>query len=264
MNRFRRVQSEEVLPFTVPLFRRIGDGVLDFEGSGVLVRFRHRHFLVSAAHVFDALHEGVFLLAEGRNKYPLINQPVLTNPPPRKPRAYDDTDIGFVHLEQEEVEALGQANFFHLDDVETQTDDYSHEYIAVGYPERDQQRIGVEYSFQLGPRSYRAPEAEPKHYRRSKTNTSTHLLMAYNQNRIEGPNGVVGTGPSMKGYSGGGIWRHVATTEVVAPRELLVAIFLGHPINYKQSLVGTRIAVVRELLAADFSGINSVDSISGR
>ena len=264
MNRFRRVQSEEVLPFTIPLFRRIGDGVLDFEGSGVLLTIRQHHFLVSAAHVFDALQDGIFLLADGRERYALTNKPTLTDPPARRPRAYDEVDIGFVRLEPEELEALGPTNFFRLDDVEPPIATYDHEYMAVGYPQRDQERIGVEYTFKLGPRSYRAPEAEEKHYQRTKTNSSTHLLMHYDQNRIEGPHGVVGTGPSMTGYSGGGIWRYVATTDAIAPPELLVAIFLGYPTNYKQSLVGTRISVVRELLPASIAEVSSAGSTSAR
>ena len=50
----------------LPVFRRHSEGKPAFEGTGVLCRVDGVALFVSAAHVFDALHNGALLLLEGR------------------------------------------------------------------------------------------------------------------------------------------------------------------------------------------------------
>lgn len=243
--------------FIIPLFKKVSPGVIEFVGSGFLLQISDHHFLVSAAHVFDHLKDGVFLLAEGREQDALSNPVQATALPASGKRADDVIDIGFIQLTSDEVNALGRENFLarhHIAPRDAQAG--AGTYLILGYPEKQQKRDHRDHRYLISQTYYWAPEAKDASYHRTKLERGTHILINYDPNRVVGPKGVGGS-PSFYGMSGSATWRLRATDDY-RPDNLpkLVGILLGRTPDFGKELMITRISLVLEAVRAAYPALD--------
>lgn len=251
--------ADLVRPYTTPLFRQRTATVPDFEGSGILLEVDSEHrLLITAAHVLDKLHAGVYLLTDGREEYPLSGSSTATTLPRSGDRNADPFDLGYIRLSSEEVNALGTDNFLPLRwlGVRDALIEKRGLYFVLGFPMGFQKQEYSSRTWWVDQVFYWAPEAKTIMYKHAKCLRESHVLLRYNPHRIVGPKGVGGS-PSFRGMSGAGIWRFSAL-ETYRPDNMprLVAIHLGRAPGVKE-LVGSRISLLIESLRCEFPQLDA-------
>ena len=109
---------------TVPIYH-LRNGVLDFEGSGVLLTYKNRHFLGTAAHVVD-LEEGHSACIGGCNPpVSLIDRFFQTND--RHGSLADSIDFAITELHKDEAQKLADIyKFVSLDPTEPYKPRFEH------------------------------------------------------------------------------------------------------------------------------------------
>ena len=150
--------AELVSPFVVPIFGVDKRREPEFHGSGVLIRQANRFLVVSAAHVFDRLLDGVHLLLPKRERQALSNPITLTVKDTNGRRTGDQIDLGYVDLTEDEIDAVGSTNFLQLpQSFEGLRPNWATRYI-LGYAEKDQSKIEDDLIFRIKQSYYTAPE----------------------------------------------------------------------------------------------------------
>lgn len=240
---------EEAVPLVrssvVPLYGADQHAQPDYEGSGILLRLGGRHFLVSAAHVFDALHGDVFLILEKIGDLKLKNPPHVTVAPDSR-RNKDRFDMGYVLLTPEEVNVIGEDSFLQSGDLSPRDAAAPRRgYFALGFPVSKQERDEYRKVYKTSMMRVATIETRDAIYVRTKFTRDFHLLLRFNERNMRGPGGRRGSVPNPRGLSGGGIWR-VNPFEQYRPdnRPKLVGITIERPPEYGKALLGTRIEAV--------------------
>lgn len=210
-------RADELAPLlrshVLPLFRADDDDHPEFEATGILVRSEGKHYLVSAAHVFDVLPTGVFLLLESEQQEALKNSARITICPDGRSRNSDSLDIGSVWLTDEEADAAGQENFLDVAPrVRAAHSKWARRCLLIGYPAKDQWRDVDVAEYNLFQSYYNAPEVSDSKYEKAGLSTTNNVAIDFNHRLIQGPTGRGGK-PNFKGMSGGGIWEFVVHSE---------------------------------------------------
>lgn len=258
-NEAAEAAANSVRGCTVPLFKRLSDDHIDFEGTGVLVRLADHHFLFSAAHVFEKLTGGVFLLAEGRERHPLESNAVCVS---GSTESYD-YDVGYILLTTNEVNAIGAANFLASERLATlEADGHTPGYLAVGFPAKFQYPKAGEDVFMVNGMRYHALECKRSAYDLVGVSRSSRVIIQYDRNKTHGPKGVGGS-PSFVGISGCGIWRlnPLRSHSPASPPEL-VAILTDNPTKYRKGLLSTRVGVLLAALVKKYPVLSDTVKLS--
>jgi hypothetical protein len=240
---------ELVRRHVVPVYRVDAQQRPDLEGTGTLVKKGGRHLLVSAAHVFEPLlRDGIHLLIEGRAQNALAQPVHMTQARDNKPRVYDDFDIGFVELTDDEVSGLGIDNFVSEPESEVPTRQWWHEHFVLGYPLKSQHRDENVLTYQHKQTYYVAPEATLSSYKSCSLSRQTTVLVGFDHRRIKHEEGAGGR-PNFKGMSGGGIWLW-DTHRTYLPNDppQLVGFLAGSPRHNGKVLFGSRIVVLNDIM----------------
>ena len=224
----------------VPVFRADPMFAPTFEGSGVLAILDDRHYLVTAAHVLDAMTDGgVHLLAEGRETQPLSPTMHLTVASTSGRRTSDLVDLGLVPLKAEEVDALGRTNFIRVQMRVASTGQRWHlRYLLLGFPTKDQLRFDDELLYRVAGTYYTAAELSTGKYKAAGLDPEECISIEFNDRRIAGPKGRGGK-PNFSGMSGGGIWEinpHANYSAAKPPR--LVGLLAGLAPRNNKALFG--------------------------
>jgi hypothetical protein len=241
--------AELVSSFVVPIFGVDKTREPEFHGSGVLIRQADRFLVVSAAHVFDRLLDGVHLLLPKRERQALSNPITLTVKDSNDRRTGDQIDLGYVDLTEAEIDAVGSTNFLQLPQAtEGVQPNWATRYVILGYAEKDQSKMQDELIFRINQSYYTAPEVSPSTYERARLTTSEHIALEFNRSRIASPRGRGGV-PKLHGMSGAGIWRfHAYTNQAPRCSPELVGFLAGPAAHYKKALFGARVAVLLSML----------------
>jgi hypothetical protein len=248
-------RADELAPLlrshVLPLFQVDDDEHPEFEATGVLVRFDGMHFLISAAHVFDELPSGVFLLTDSNPQGALKNSARLTIRPDGRSRNSDPLDIGSVLLSEEEADAVGRENFVDLKPRSRATQSkWVRRCLLIGYPAKDQWRDIDVAEYHLSQSYYNAPEVSDAKYARAGLCTTRNVVVDFNHRLIQGPKGRGGK-PNFKGMSGAGIWEFDVHSEYdVANKPVLIGLMAGPAPKYKKALFGASVdALIQHIRA---------------
>jgi hypothetical protein len=247
---YRRAQqtTSTVERHVTPVFTCRSDGRMDFEGSGLFARLDARYYLITAAHVLDACELGCVVRAAEATGQALLGSHTVTGRPDGKTRDEDVFDIGFIRLSDAEVDGIGSGNFLDL----TQTVDGPpaepvEAMIAVGFAAReqtvDQETVRTKLTmFMTGPESAHA-------YRVAKTDPRSHLLVRYRRKEMVYNGQYLGSAPSMKGMSGGGLWQVSLRGEMrIGEPPALAAMIIEQPQTYRTAILATRAPLIRSFV----------------
>jgi hypothetical protein len=175
----------------------------DLEGSGLIFEIGSALILVSAAHVFRRLRDGLYLL-------PPRSEPIDVTGSART--SFDrnqpyDLDVGFLRLSPADavkVPTVCRTQVWNVSDQEHLA--RPRIYIGLGFPAARQGRDVDRKRFYLKPTVVSGMAAPRNAYAACKMEPSSHLLMTFNRHWVIAGS-VVGPAPELKGISGGGIWR---------------------------------------------------------
>jgi hypothetical protein len=240
----------------------------DAVGSCVLLGVADRVFCISAAHVLDEVIKagggGVFL-PSGR----IINfdGPLFRTELPANGKRIDDRlDVGITELTST-IDLRESRNLLTIGDLaQEEVNAPRGVYFLLGYPisrtglKKD--RAGRDV-FRENLSRFFGFEASPDGFDAIGVARDTHVLI--DVDRRTSPDAKrQPDGPQVRGMSGGGIWRLPPVTDRIAEdqRPKLVAVFIEDPDQRGARLLGTRIAVVVELLRLAFPELRSELPIS--
>ncbi len=247
-----RHATDIVEQHVTPVLTLVNSRKLLFEGSGFFARLKNRFYLVTAAHVLDACEYGVYLPALMETTgLPLSQDAVLTGRKPGQSRDDDRFDVGFIRLNDDEVERIGIQRFLDLNSIQDPLSiDPTEEsvlMIALGYPSRDQ--VVDRESKSITPKltMFTTGIAEEKGYRLAKVDTRSHILLRFRPEDILWNHKTVGAPPRFNGMSGGGVWMmsiHHDDYSLDAPPPF-AAMVIERPASYKPSILATRSPLIR-------------------
>ncbi len=240
---------ELILPHTLPIFSINTTLQPEFEGTGVLLRIGKVYFLISAAHVFDALRTGACAIIPEYGDLSLTQDHVLTSPRVGTIRSYDPFDLGYSVLTAEQVTAIGAHRFLSRFDLAPQESAArTAPYLLVGYTARDAIPNRSAYSYRVPATRLLTLPAGATTYTRCKVKPESHLALKFIPREITGPHGK-GEPPSFIGMSGGGVWRvNPLHTYSETNRPKLVSIFTERPQAYRKCLMTTRIELLLAMI----------------
>ena len=250
--RRRAALVEELLgKHVLPVFHLDNTGGPTFEGSCVAVTARGSYFVVSAAHALDATSNGgVHLLLNGREQNPLQNPTWATVTTRPESRADDLVDLGYVRLNDDEIQAIGSANFLQLvEDEQPPNRQWASHHIVRGFPANRQSRDDVRMQYNLTQSYYFAPELPIGKYRESKLSHDSHFAMNFDHRRIRSPGGQGGK-PNFFGMSGGGAWVIDPYADYSAANyPQFVGFLVGKAPRNGKVVFGSRVRMFFEILA---------------
>lgn len=216
-------------------------------GSGVLLRFKGEHFLLSASHVMDRTDVSLYIGTETTWKE--LPHPYHYTVPSTEP---DPFDVGFVHLPEELAHSLDGCVFLEESDIDLRErpsykQDRRSLYLALGWPQNRFKFNWHEKKTKLENLGYFGPAAQQGLYAGSGLDPRLHLLIALDQEKVVHQSGSLGTPPKLHGISGGGVWRvdSFATRNPAADKLVAVTIRREPQLG---CLVATRVGVLLEAI----------------
>lgn len=221
-------------------------------GSAVLLKISNKHFLISAAHVFDEHRNPRLptdLLIPGRDRLIALSGTMITSSLPPSGRRNDDkVDIGILHLDHEVVHELAHFRFLGIKKVDPSDAPYPQSlYTFVGYPGTKQKPPQLD-GLTIEPVRYTSRPLPPTEYPEGFA-LGTHYAIDYDKESMIARNGKVQAPPSPRGISGGGIFRLGTFDEIAngTNTEALVGIAIE---DHRYCLVATNISFALEMIRA--------------
>ena len=230
--------SSDLAQSLVPIYRQPPKGRLDHEGTGVLIRWRGCFYVVTAAHVVDALDDAIPVVGIADRLFPMSGRVVRSRLPSSGDRESDTLDFAAFPVPPEALKLalpayVPEASLDLVWDIEPDRDYF----FVLGFPNTKQDlRVQDET---LEPYVYRLlatadqPSIDPRF------GTPTQLALTFKRKDIF-VDGQQRVAPKLRGVSGGAVWRlPVGSANAGPPR--LSAIFTGHSRRDKR-LLATRIS----------------------
>jgi hypothetical protein len=247
--------AELVGKHVLPVFRVDDQESPTFEGSCVAIKARDAHFIVSAAHALDATSKGgVHLLLNGRERNPLENPTWATVTSRPESRSDDLVDLGYVRLNDFEIDAIGPTNFLEVvEGAPLPKPHWASRHIAFGFPANRQSRDDVEMQYNLTQSYYTSPEIQIGKYAGAKLSHGDHFAVQFDQRQIASARGRGGR-PNFIGMSGGGIWVIDPYTDYsLRNYPQFVGFLLGTAPRNGKVLFGSRANMFFEILSLEAS-----------
>jgi hypothetical protein len=244
--------SNEMKQHVIPIFIPDNKSKPRILGSGTLLAIENKHFLISAAHVFDENETGTTLYFPQENSISEINGEVYKTR--CACREYDKIDLAFMPLDSDVVGKMPEnLKFLKLDDL--LLDDTPHNgkfYSVTGYPFTTNKRIAYKNKSTLKSTilCHLALAAKPEKYKFLKKlgfTTDTHIFLEYDRKNIMNSNKEKKTAPLPHGISGGGMWLNVDLNAKDYVKKL-IAIGIEYKAEYKV-LIGTRIELILTMIS---------------
>jgi hypothetical protein len=232
-------------------------------GCGVLIRIGDAYFVFTAAHVVDALRDSSLVMGRDENgttrlggisiglratMISVAGDMIAGTPPLGTSRDHDREDIGVLRI----TSALpaGHASYaLTLADLDASlppVDDSM--FVIMGFPAK---KVRVhDNGFEGKLLRYLAPEVPDELYGTVGRDRPRNLVLPWDLKRIARED-AWSDPPSLRGASGGGIWRMDSFDEhiVVGERDKLIAIFTDRLMTKPSVLVATRVRGHLEAIA---------------
>ncbi|WP_405246801.1 hypothetical protein [Cellulophaga sp. Asnod2-G02] len=213
-------------------------------GSGVLIRIRNLHLLISAAHVFDdfeklsiPIENGKFMFKPGGeiiSNYPELN------------RENDNLDIGLLILDTESIKEL-KTTYSFLQEEEVQINHNfieNQKYMLYGFPSTWSEKSFTKKSFHIRPFYNLTFPVNKSEYTRFNREHYLNVIVEYDRkNALNVKSKTLSFGPDLFGMSGCGLWKINNLSKVN-----LVAIMTDWPKENRNRIIGVRIDLVTEFL----------------
>lgn len=232
------------------------DGRPDQVGSCILVQIANRRFLVTAAHVLDHAYDGpLHVAADG--DFVFINGTMYRSGK-RETRHSDDIDVGFIEITGEIASKMGDCLFLSVDDLDVADRDQPDSvYIASGYPIRHTilNFLRRKHHAQLVTYSL---SADSPAYQAFGLKQGVHLPLKFVLKRMKSW-GHTRRPKKPQGISGGAIFRLNSPYSTAPLSITLVGVITEFRKSPRSILLGTRIALHLEGIAAEFEELR--DSI---
>jgi len=182
-----------------PIFVRYDNGKLDQIGSGVLLRFKDKLFLITAAHVSDWSEKGVLCIPTNSGFNAIAGYFASVLVPKGLTRSQDKIDMAYFRLDHSLVDILNnrlkplQRNDCWLSD-NVQPDDI---YTFSGYPVSKSKTKGDKYLSEIF--SFSGAAAISRKYKNLKYDQETNIIVNFRRKKSVTPEGEV-SGTSPKRY----------------------------------------------------------------
>lgn len=241
-----------------PIYTVDKRGKPDAEGSCVLLQVRDRFFGLTAAHVLDA-HESSRLYIGGMTELVELPRVWYGTPMPESGNRDDDRmDVAFFEFPIETVAEMGACIWLRPQDLITRGSHTRHPfYFAIGYPTRRAKVKAGKASINHVGDIYAGVEVnDASIYDRLNLHPATHLILAFNREKVVSSHGI--RVPTVKpfGKSGGGIWRFDSlVAPSVNPRLNPLAGILTEWKKQEKVIVATRIEAYVHLLREQFPSL---------
>ncbi|MCH7534437.1 MAG: hypothetical protein IH948_01580 [Bacteroidetes bacterium] len=257
--------SKEILKYTPQLYTKKPNETEpikpDPDSSGVLLRVKGQHFLITAGHIFlenNAEDIGIMI----GNTFNILKGDVKYVNPSQSEQA-DKIDIAVWKLEDDVVKSLELGYSF----LPFEKIDFEHnietepKYLVVGFPWRGTTEDKANKKLKSSPLIFLTKKSESPFYKRLKFEEHSNLLIDYRQKKVKNfDTGQVQQNKSPEGVSGCGVW-HIPKFYIPdggVPDFKLVSQVIEQN-KEKTILITTRIHLVTEVLRRDF-GIDIPES----
>jgi hypothetical protein len=250
--------AREILKFTPQLYTKEPnqtDNIKpDPNASGVLLKVKGQHFLITAGHVLQwnnpedigIMINSTFYILNGIVKY--VN--------PSKSVQSDKIDIAVWKIDDKVAKELEtRYRFLPFEKIDFQHKiDSKTKYLIVGFPWRETKEDKVNKKLKSSPLIFLANEAKKESYKRLRFEEHSNILLNYKQKEVKNfGTGYVQQNESPEGISGCGVW-HIPKFFIPdgsVPDFKLVGQIIEQ--NKEETiLISTRIHLVTEVLRGDF------------
>jgi hypothetical protein len=217
-------------------------------GSCVLLKVSGEHFALSASHVFDDIGTYPLLFGFGDRLHSFAGDRFSSKRGPSGSHRDDPIDSSVFHITGEVPQEM-ESSFLTLEDLDLLAADQRPEfYVATGYRVSQSKSTSEKHTNKLD--RYPSLELGHDHYERLKLTRAMHLLLAFEDQVLV--NGNWQTAPSIKGFSGGAIFRIPnlspladATQKIddIKLAAILIEWRKGEGDRFFSSAVGTRLGI---------------------
>ena len=228
------------------------------EGSGVLVRYRERHFLVTAAHVADKVASLWILLPHAPlDVAKAVGGHVVKTPVPASGQREDDSlDIAVMEIQAAAVAELTTTYQFveeTLLGVEYPAFAEAR-YLLAGYPATQTKTLGTTVKSVF--RAFQATINQEFPFAITKFRHDHNLAVIFSGEQFPLTGGSAALAPKMPGMSGGGLWFfNNYLEENVAAQTKLVGIIIEQypkPPHNPEAILATKLTVVLRIIEQAF------------
>lgn len=256
LNQFANAQKPRIVSiYRVP--KGAPDSAIEHCGSGFLLFHKRRHFIVSAAHVWDDTEHfelGAYRKKDGRLDSRIFKGTKFTTPISTGGRDNDIIDVGVVPLTDDEVEFFGPTNFYIASECAPEERcRTSSLYTGLGFPNTKNEPNVYLDRLTTQPHSYSTHGASEDRFTALNVTPFSHVLLDLNPKKVSLSTGAVQTPPARRGMSGGPVFRfhdYASPDSALRLREpKLIAVFIENPrVGKLEVLVATNISFVLNLI----------------
>ena len=213
-------------------------------GSGVLIRIKDLHLLISAAHVFDDFEQLSIPIENGEFMFKPGGE-IITNYPELN-RENDNLDIGLLILDTESIKEL-KTTYSFLQEEEVQINHNfieNQKYIIYGFPSTWSKKSFSKKAFHIRPFYNFTFPVNKSEYKRFNRENYLNVIVEYDRkNALNVKSKTLSYGPDLFGMSGCGLWEINNLSKIN-----LVAIMTDWPQENRNRIIGVRIDLVTEFL----------------
>ena len=234
-----------------PIYAGFRRNRVQFIGSGVLLRIADEPFLITAAHVIDAVASDHFFLGLGSQVYEIDVSVSMTRVPDGADRSQDRLDVAVCYLSPSHVEHLSPDEFVELESIyRVPLIPEAGVHLAVGFPgsRQPKQLRGRDLSG-IGATIACVSRSADEH-RQLGLDPIMSLSLRYDRTALWSETGY-GLGVQPRGMSGGPVWfAPDGLHDTVAPRLLLAGVLIEW-VHGKREILATRVPVALSVIARD-------------
>lgn len=256
LDQFTKAQKPKV----ISIYRTPKDGpasAVEHCGTGILFFHANRHFLLSAAHLFDNTDRfdlGAYRKSDGRLDSRVFRGRKFTSEMPVTGRDDDMIDIGVMPLNDDEVEFFGRDGFYTINDcVLSHRCKTSSLYTAYGFPNTKNEPNFHKNRLRVQPVSYSRHGATQDRFQRLQLSPATHVILDLNPRMVSLSTGGTQSPPARRGMSGGPVFHYHdyagADANFLVRNPKLAAVLIENPgFDRSTVLVGTSITYAVEAM----------------
>ncbi|MCD8438286.1 hypothetical protein LNI95_11490 [Tenacibaculum dicentrarchi] len=212
-------------------------------GSGVLIRIKNLHLLISAAHVFDDFEKLYIPIENGKFMFKPGGE-IISNHP-KLSRENDNLDIGILILDLESIKELKTTySFLEEEQVIINHNFEKNQYMLYGFPSTWSKKSFTKKSFHIRPFYNFTSPVKKSEYTRFNRDHYLNVIVEYDRKKaLIVKKKMLNFGPDLFGMSGCGLWEINNLSKVN-----LVAIMTDWPKENRSRIIGVRIDIVTEFL----------------
>jgi hypothetical protein len=238
--------NTKLLKYTVVFFIEDEKRNEKLHGCGVLVRYKSKHFLLSAAHVMAEYYNNIYVILH--NKQLKLGGQLCNSPLPASGKREDDKlDFAIMTLCDTSVNELSSRfSFYNLDSNDINCIVNKPCFLHVGYPGTKTKKDWNKDNISSVPFQYLSEIDSTFDYQKYGFCSQTHIAIKYDGKAKSINTGNINQTPDVHGISGSGLW-YLKTLS----NPQLAGIIIERPLTkggYKPVLISIKIEVLIKVL----------------